>query len=72
MIELTIMLMLALAVAVILAYLLGFRMAHDQSDSVLARIRFDSAEASRRMHDVTRNAFVAMAEQAQRRAPNTK
>ena len=43
-------------------YLLGFRLGGRYWESRITEIRSESAEASRQMHDLTREAFVAMAE----------
>ena len=52
------------------AVLLGFRLAAPERDRELLRVRTQAAEAARRMHDLTREAFVAMAEHVeQRRRP---
>ena len=67
MIELTILLFLAIVSLVVLVYLFGFRMGWEQPHSPISRVRLEVAEAARQMHDVTRNAFVAMAEEAQSR-----
>ena len=56
-----------LAGLVVLAYLLGFRLGVDNSREELLRVRLEGAEAQRRIHTLTRNAFVAMAEEAERR-----
>jgi hypothetical protein len=48
-----------------LAFLLGFRLGGESSLSELTRIRAQASEAAREMHELTRAAFVAMAEEAQ-------
>lgn len=58
-------LVLALAFAVLAVFLLGFRLGGDHWQAELARVRIEAARASRRMHDLTREAFVAMAERAE-------
>jgi hypothetical protein len=67
-------LVIALAVASLLlvavVYLLGFRLGGDHWLSELARVRAEAAQAARRLHDLTREAFVAMAEHAERRRSN--
>jgi hypothetical protein len=45
-------------------YLLGFRLGGRYWELRIAQVRSESAEASRQMHDLTREAFVAMAEHA--------
>jgi hypothetical protein len=54
----------AFAVAVFLA---GFRFGGRVSQGELQRTRFRAARAERQLHDLNRDAFVAMAEQAERR-----
>lgn len=65
-----IVLVVALIVAVLALggalFLLGFRLGGDHWQSELVRVRFEAAQAERRMHDLTRQAFVAMAEEASR------
>lgn len=52
---------------VLAAYLLGFRLGGQQVSDELLRVRLEGIEARRRMHQLTRDAFVAMAEHAERR-----
>ncbi len=49
------------------AVLLGFRLAAPERDHELLRVRTQAAEAARRMHDLTREAFVAMTEHVEQR-----
>jgi hypothetical protein len=49
------------------AYLLGFRLGGDHWRDEVLRVRSESVEAQRQIHDLTRQAFVAMAEEAERR-----
>ena len=51
----------------VLVYLLGFRLGGQSGISELQPVRAEAAEAERQLHDVTRSAFVAMAEAAERR-----
>lgn len=51
----------------VLIYLLGFRLGGQSGISELQRVRAEAAEAERQLHDLTRSAFVAMAEAAERR-----
>jgi UPF0716 family protein affecting phage T7 exclusion len=51
----------------VLVYLLGFRLGGQSGISELQRVRAEAAEAERQLHDLTRSAFVAMAEAAERR-----
>lgn len=66
---LTLLLVLAMFVIVGGVFALGLRLGSDRQDSELSQLRLDTALAKRRMHDLTRQAFVAMTEEAQRRVP---
>ncbi len=57
-------LMVALSIVV---FLLGFRLGGDHWQQELARVQLEAAQAERRLHDLTRQAFVAMAQAAERR-----
>jgi hypothetical protein len=57
-------LILGLSVAL---FLLGFRLGGDHWQQELARVQLEAAQAERRLHDLTRQAFVAMAQAAERR-----
>lgn len=48
-------------------FLLGFRLGGDHWLSELARVRMEAAQAERQLHTLTREAFVAMADEAQGR-----
>lgn len=48
-------------------YLLGFRLGGESCRNELERIRSESHLAERRLHELTRSAFIAMAEEAQNR-----
>ncbi len=48
-------------------FLLGFRLGGDQWQRRLLEVRLEAARAERSLHDLTRNAFVAMAEHVDRR-----
>jgi hypothetical protein len=67
MIWLTVFLLAAVAVIVGLVFLLGFRLGGQSWQSEAVRVRAEAAAAERELHDLTRSAFVAMAEEAQRR-----
>jgi hypothetical protein len=54
------------ALLVAMAYLLGFRLGGDSWLAEINRVRAESAIAERRLHDLTRQAFVAMAEETTR------
>ncbi len=61
------LLVLLLAALVVSVFLLGFRLGGDHWAEELTRVRLTAAQAERRVHDLTRQAFVAMAEEAERR-----
>jgi len=48
-------------------YVLGFHVGGEHWLSELTRVRMEAAQAERRLHDLTRQAFVAMAEHVERR-----
>ena len=61
----------AIVLAVLLAFLLGFRVGGHEWRTRLDQVRAESADASRQMHQMTREAFVAMADYAlKRRQPD--
>lgn len=64
---LIIMLVAVLGIMVVAIFLLGFRLGGGHSQNELSRVRLESAQAQRRLHDLTREAFVAMAEQVESR-----
>lgn len=69
--ELALILAGCLAALVLLAFLLGFRLGGDHWQAELARVRAEAARAERRLHDLTREAFLQMAatiERQRRRA----
>ena len=51
----------------VVVYLLGFRLGGSFWFSDLSRVRAEAANAERHLHDLTRQAFVAMAEEVERR-----
>jgi uncharacterized membrane protein YciS (DUF1049 family) len=55
---------LALVVLVLTVFLLGFRLGGDHWQAELTRVRLEAVRAERQLHDLTRQAFVAMAERA--------
>ena len=67
MVLLIIFLLLSVSVIVTLTYLLGFRLGGQSWISEAQRVRAEAAAAERQLHDLTRSAFVAMAEEAERR-----
>ena len=65
-------LLLVLTLVVLsLAFLLGFRLGGDHWQSELTRVRLESGQAERQLHDLTRQAFVAMTKHAEQRGPDT-
>jgi hypothetical protein len=63
-------LIIAIVMGVIIAvllFLLGFKLGNERGQSRIARVHLDAARAERQLHDLTREAFVAMAEASQRR-----
>ena len=67
MVLLIIFLLLSVSLIVTLTYLLGFRLGAQSWISEAQRVRAEAAAAERQLHDLTRSAFVAMAEEAERR-----
>jgi hypothetical protein len=51
-------------------FLLCFRLGGGQAESQVARVRREAARAERQIHDLTRQAFVSMAESAERGRTN--
>ncbi|MDA8039143.1 MAG: hypothetical protein M0Z69_08270 [Actinomycetota bacterium] len=64
---LVVVLVVGFLLVAVLVYLLGFRLGGQSGISELQRVRAEAAEAERQLHDLTRSAFVAMAEAAERR-----
>lgn len=58
---------LLVAALVGLTFLLGFRLGGQSWLAELHEVRAEAAAAERQLHDLTRSAFVAMAEEAERR-----
>lgn len=69
MIWLVLLLLVALVALVSAAYLLGFRLGGQKLQDELLRVRLEGIEAERALHRLTRDAFVAMAEHAERQRP---
>ena len=63
---LVLLLVLALATLTAAVFLLGFRLGGDRWQSELTRVRLEAAHAERQLHDLTRQAFISMAEHAER------
>lgn len=51
----------------VVVYLLGFQLGGTSWIGELGRVRTQAADARRQLHDLTRQAFVAMAEEVERR-----
>jgi flagellar basal body-associated protein FliL len=64
---LIIVLVLVLLALLASVFLLGFRLGGEQWQSELARGRLEAAQAERRLHNLTRQAFVSMAEAVEQR-----
>jgi hypothetical protein len=65
----TALLVVVLVLVTLLAvasYLLGFRLGGAHWQQELMRVRLEASQASRQMHELTRQAFTAMAEEADR------
>jgi len=63
------LLLLAVILLTMLAttlFLLGFRLGGEHWQEQVLQVRHEGAQASRQMHELTRQAFVAMAEEADR------
>lgn len=67
MIVLVILLLVVLLGVMATVFLLGFRLGGEHWQSELARVRLQAAQAERQLHDLTRQAFVSMAEKVERR-----
>jgi hypothetical protein len=50
-----------------IVYLLGFRLGGEHWLEELSSVRKEALQAERRLHELTRQAFAAMAEESQRR-----
>ncbi len=72
MIALAAFLAITLVLLVALTFLLGFRLGGQSWISEAQRVRAEAAAAERQLHDLTRAAFVAMAEQAEGRRPRNR
>ncbi len=66
MVMLTICLIITVVVVVGLTFLLGFRLGGQSSWAEAQRVRAQAAAAQRELHNLTRSAFVAMSEEAER------
>ena len=66
MIFLGLFLLLAVVTVICLTFLLGFRLGGHSAWAEAQRVRAQAARAERELHDLTRSAFVAMAEEVDR------
>jgi Tfp pilus assembly protein PilX len=67
MVELVLIILGLIALLVGAVFLLGFRLGSNHWQSELAQVRLEAAQAERQLHDLTREAFVAMAERIEGR-----
>ena len=67
MIVVILFLLASVAMVIGLAFLLGFRLGGQSWASEVDRVRAEAAAAERKLHELTRAAFVAEAEEAERR-----
>lgn len=67
MIAIVVLLVASVALIVLLSFLLGFRIGGHSWAEEAERVRLEAARAQKELHDLTRAAFVAMAEQADQR-----
>jgi hypothetical protein len=58
-------LLVALLILAAFAFFLGFRLGGDHWQSELQQVRIEAIQAERQLHDLTRHAFIAMAEQVE-------
>lgn len=58
---------LALILLIAATFVLGFRLGGDHWQSELTRVRLQAAQAERQLHNLTRQAFVSMAEAVEQR-----
>lgn len=66
MIFLGLFLLLAVVAVILLTFLLGFRLGGQSAWAEAQRVRAQAAAAERELHNLTRSAFVAMADEADR------
>jgi hypothetical protein len=65
MVALALFLFLSVGFIVVLTFLLGFRLGGQSWIAEAQRVRAEAAVAERQLHDMTRAAFMAMAEEAE-------
>ena len=66
MIALLLLALILLTMLLTTLFLLGFRIGGEHWQEQVLQVRHEAAHASRQMHELTRQAFVAMAEEADR------
>lgn len=66
MIALLLLALILLTMLVTSLFLLGFRIGGEYWQEQVLQVRHEGAQASRQMHELTRQAFVAMADEANR------
>jgi hypothetical protein len=71
-IALVVFLVIAIAMVLALTYLLGFRLGGQSWITEAQQVRAQAAAAERELHGLTRAAFVAMAEEAERRGDSRR
>lgn len=59
-------LVLSLTALVVMSFVLGHRYGGDRWQAELTRVRLEAAQAERQLHDLSRTAFAAMAEEVER------
>ena len=66
MIILLVLILILLTTLMTTLFLLGFRIGGEHWQREVLQVRHEGARASREMHELTRRAFVSMAEEAER------
>lgn len=66
MIVLLLLILILLTTLMAALFLLGFRIGGEHWQQEVLQVRHEGVQASREMHELTRRAFVAMAEEADR------
>jgi hypothetical protein len=67
MIVFLVLVVLAVFVLIGSTFVLGFRLGGDHWQSELAKVRLQAAQAERQLHNLTRQAFITMAEAVEQR-----
>jgi uncharacterized membrane protein YciS (DUF1049 family) len=65
-----IFMLVAVSTLIIVIFLLGFDLGGQHWQSELSRVRLEAAHAERQLHNLTRQAFVSMAEAVERQHPH--